>query len=224
MPDDRDPAWGSPWRPPTRRARWGRRVVTARRAVLRRRRLLAALLSAVAVLAALRSVSPAPEPMVPVLVAARDLPSGTLVRPGDLVETAYPPATAPDGLAGDVVGRTLAAPVRRGEPITDVRLVGPALTEGYDDLVAVPVRLPDAGSVALLTVGDRIDLVATDPSAGGARVIALAAPVLALPAPTDAGDNGGLPGRLVVVGASPTAAGAIAGAAVRDFLSFTFSR
>lgn len=222
MSDDRDPAWSSPWRARTRRARWGRRVVTLRRAVLRRRRLLAALLSAMTVLAALRSVSPAPEPMVPVLVAARDLPSGTLVRAGDLVEAAYLPATAPDGLAGDVVGRTLAAPVRRGEPITDVRLVGPALTEGYDDLVAVPVRLPDAGSVALLAVGDRIDLVATDPSAGDARVIALAAPVLALPAPTDAGD-GGLTGRLVVVGASRAAAAAIAGAAVRDFLSFTFA-
>lgn len=223
MPDDHDPAWASPWRPLSRRARWGRRLVTLRRAVLRRRRTLAALLAAVAVVAALRTVAPTPGPTVPVLVATRDLASGTVVRGDDLVEAAYPPATAPDGLARDVVGRTLAAPVRRGEPITDVRLVGPALTEGYDDLVAVPVRLPDAGSVDLLAVGDRIDLVATDPSAGDARVIALAAPVLALPAPTEAGDSGGLTGRLVVVGASRAAAGAIAGAAVRDFLSFTFA-
>lgn len=223
MPDDHDPAWVSPWRPLSRRARWGRRLVMLRRAVLRRRRVLAALLTAVAVVAALRTVSPAPEPTVAVLVASRDLVSGTVVRGADLVEAAYPTATVPDGLARGVVGRTLAAPVRRGEPITDVRLVGPTLMEGYDDLVAVPVRLPDAGSVGLLAVGDRIDLVATDPGVGDARVIALAAPVLALPAPTEADSSGGLTGRLVVVGASRTAAQAIAGAAVRDFLSFTFA-
>lgn len=224
MPDDHDPVWASPWRPLSRRARWGRRLVRLRRAVLRRRRVLAALLTAVAMVAALRTVSPAPEPTVAVLVASRDLVSGTVVRGADLVEAAYPTATVPDGLARGVEGRTLAAPVRRGEPITDVRLVGPTLMEGYDDLVAVPVRLPDAGSVGLLAVGDRIDLVATDPSAGDARVVALAAPVLALPAPTEADNSGGLTGRLVVVGASRTAAQAIAGAAVRDFLSFTFAR
>jgi len=223
MPDDLP----SPWRPASRRARWRRRLVTVRRAVLKRRRALAALLTAVAVLAALRTVSPPPDPTVPVLVATRDLSSGVVVGEDDLVEVAYPTATVPDGLTDDIIGRTLAAPIRRGEPITDVRLVGPGLTEGYDDaadLIAVPVRLPDAGSVGLLAVGDRIDLVATDPSAGDARVIAASTPVLALPAPEEGGDTGGLTGRLVVVGTSPAAAEAIAGAAVRDFLSFTFAR
>lgn len=223
MPDDLP----TPWRPVSRRARWARRLVTIRRAVLRRRRALAALLTAVAVLAVLRTVSPPPDPTVPVLVATRDLASGTVVGADDLAEMAYPPATVPDGLAEDVVGRTLAAPVRRGEPITDVRVVGPGLTEGYADpvdLVAVPVRLPDAGSVGLLAVGDRIDLVATDPNAGDARVIAASTPVLALPAPEGSGHTGGLTGRLVVLGASPAAAEAIAGAAVRDFLSYTFAR
>ena len=104
-----------------------------------------------------------------------------MVGSDDVRPAAYSPGLAPHGLADDPVGRVLAAPLRQGEPVTDVRLVGPPLTEGYDGLVAVPVRLPDAGMVALLQVGDRIDLVATDPQGGGARIVAADVPVVALP-------------------------------------------
>jgi hypothetical protein len=122
------------------------------------------------------------------------------------------------------VGRVLAAPLRRGEPVTDVRLLGPALSAAYDGAVAVPVRLPDAGTVDLLTVGDRIDLVAADPNGGGARVVAADVPVLALPPPSSGPSTAGQAGRLVVVGAPPGASEEIADAAVQDFLSFTFAR
>jgi hypothetical protein len=90
--------------------------------------------------------------------------------------------------------------------------------------VAVPVRLPDAGTVDLLTVGDRIDLVAADPNGGGARVVAADVPVLALPPPSSGPSTAGQAGRLVVVGAPPGASEEIADAAVQDFLSFTFAR
>ena len=57
----------------------------------------------------------------------------------------------PAGALRDVtalLGRVLAAPVRRGEPITDVRLVGPSLLGATTaGLVAVPVRIADAGRV-----------------------------------------------------------------------------
>ncbi|MGI8901893.1 MAG: SAF domain-containing protein [Nocardioides sp.] len=212
------------WRPASRRARLGRRMTSLRRSVLTRRRPLAAVLTAVAVLATLRTLSPAPEPTVAVLVAARDLQSGSVLRDDDLVRAAYPVETVPEGLAGAPVGRILAAPLRRGEPLTDVRLVGPALAAGYAGLVAVPVRLPDGGSVELLTVGDRIDLVAADPAGGGAQVVAAAVPVLALPRASSAPSSSGLAGRLVVVGAPRASAEAIAASAVRDFLSFTFAR
>ena len=146
-----------------------------RRAVLRRRRLLSALFAAAAVLAGVRAVAPAPPATESVLTAAHDLPSGTVLGPGDLVTRQLPAGSAPDGLAtgNDVVGRTVAAPLRRGEPVTDVRLVGPSLLDGYPGLVAVPVRIPDTGAAALLEVGDRVDLMATDPTgtapAGSAR-------------------------------------------------------
>ena len=207
------------------RDRLRRLLTSVRRAVLRRRRLLAAALTAVAVAAGLHSVTAPPPPRIDVLVAARDLPGGTVLGPEDLTPVPFAPGSVPDDLAASTVGRTLAAPVRRGEPVTDVRLVGPGLADGHPGLTAVPVRLPDAGMVGLLATGDRIDLVAADPEGSGARVVATGVPVLAVPgAPTDAASDG-VTGRLVVVGAADQSeVTRIADAAVRDFLTFTFAR
>ncbi|MDF1605925.1 SAF domain-containing protein [Nocardioides sp. YIM 152315] len=196
---------------------------TLRRTLLARRRLLAALLTAVAVAAGLRATTTDPPARVVVTVAAHDLPAGTMLDAGDVRHAEFAPGSVPEGLARDPAGRTLAAPLRAGEPVTDVRLVGPALTDGYPGLVAVPVRLPDAGMAGLLRVGDRVDLVSADPQGGSAGVVADAVPVLALPdAPAEVSATG-LTGRLVVVGAEPGDVERIADASVRTFLTIAFS-
>lgn len=196
-----------------------------RRAVLRRRRLLAAALTAVAVGAGLHAAAPPPPERVALTVAARDLPAGAVLAPGDLAQASVAPGTLPAGVVDSPLGRTLAAPLRSGEPVTDVRLVGPALAAAYPDRDAVPVRLPDAGMAALLRAGDRIDLVAADPQGSGARVVAADVPVLAVPRPTsEPSATGDLGGRLVVLAAEPGDVPAIADAAVRSFLSYAYSR
>ncbi len=197
-----------------------------RRGVLRRRRLLAALAAAVAVAAGLQAVATPPEPTVPVAVAARDLPVGTRLTSTDLIEVGFAEGSVPGDLAERPEGRVLAAPVRRGEPLSDVRLVGPRLNEGRPDLVVLPVRLPDPGMAALLEPGDLIDLMATDPQEGTASMVARAVEVLALP-PVDEGglaaSASGSAGRLVVLGVDPVEASAIAAASVRDYVTFTWS-
>jgi Flp pilus assembly protein CpaB len=227
---------------PGTRARLTSTSRRVRRAVLARRRLLAALLTAVAVAAGVRAVAPPPPDRVPVLVAAHDLSPGTVLGGDDLRAAGFAPGTVPRGaLPGSatsaVVGRTLAAPMTAGEPVLPVRLVGPDLAAAYSPRVALPVRLPDAGIAALLRVGDRVDLLATDAQAGpaatdgsaGATVVASGVPVLALPA-TDASDAtsalgaGGPTGRLVVVGVLPDEVPRVADAAVRAFLSIVWSR
>ena len=201
-------------------ARAFRRV---RRVVLARRRLLAALLAGVAVAAGVQAATAPAPPAVGVLTAARDLPAGAVIGDDDLVTIEFAPGSVPSGASGDLVGQTLAAPIRRGEPVTDVRLVGPALTAGDAELIAVPVRLPDAAMVELLDVGDRIDLIGTDPQSSGASVVAAGVPVLALPRPpTDAGGTD-QPGGLVVVGAAPTEVTRLTDASVRLFLTYAFS-
>jgi hypothetical protein len=201
-----------------------RRWRPVRRAVLSRRRPLAAVLAGLAVVTALHEVRPPPPDVRAVPTVARDLPAGATLAARDVVSVDYAPGTAPAGLADDPVGRVLAAPMRAGEALTDVRLVGAPLAAAYAGEVVVPVRLPDAGMVALLHVGDRIDLVAADPQGELARTVASDVTVLALPAPDDAEDVGGLPGRLVLVAAPEAVRESLAQAAVTGFLTFTYSR
>lgn len=203
--------------------RAGRARDSVRRALLRRRRPLAALCTGVAVVAGLSAArEPAPA-TVAVVVAARDLPAGTTLEAGDVRAAAFAAGSAPAGLSAAPVGRVLAAPVTAGEPLTDVRLVGAGLAEGRPGLSAVPLRLPDPGMVALLRVGDTIDLVAADPQGGGATTVADAVPVLALPAADDTQTGAGLPGRLVVVGLSDPDVTAVAEAALTSFVTFTWT-
>jgi len=209
---------------PPPRDRLARIARPVRRAVLRRRRPLAAVLTAVAVATGIHAAAAPPPPRIGVPVATHDLAAGSVIAPADLAEADFAPGSVPTGLARSPAGRVLAAPVRAGEPVTDVRLVGRALAASYPGLTALPVRLPDAGMVGLLHVGDRIDLVAADPQGTGASVVAAAVPVLALP-PTDptTSTSGALPGRLVVVGAQPGEVAPIANAAVRYFLTYAYA-
>lgn len=204
--------------------RVSRGLRSARRAVLARRRLLAALLTGVAVAAGIHAAKAPPPPSVAVTVAARDLPAGTVLAAADLTTREFTPGSVPDDLVAEPAGRALAGPLRRGEPVTDVRLVGPALTEGHPELTAVPLRLPDAGMVELLRVGDRVDLVAADPQGGAAEVVAVDVPVLAIPRADTEPSTTGLAGRLVVVGAAPGDVPRIAASAVTAFMTFVFSR
>ena len=194
--------------------------------MLRRRRPLAAVCVGLAVLAGLRATSAPPPPTVAVTVVARALPAGTEVAAADLTRVALPPEAVPDDVLDDPVGRVLAGPIARGEPVTAVRVVGPPLADVEDiEAVALPVRLPDAGAVGLLRVGDRIDLVATDPQEGSSEVVWVDVPVLALPAVADdAGSLGQPGGRLVVVGVPEPAVPLVSGAAARTFLTYAWSR
>ena len=201
-----------------------RRVRAVRHRLLQRRRLIAAVLAGAAALAGLRAVVPPPPDTVDVLVARRDLPAGARLESGDLTRAAFPASLAPAGRTDDAVGRVLAAPIGRGEPVTGVRLVGPALAEAQDGQTVLPVRLPDAGMAALLRPGDEVDLYATDPGTGEARLIAVGATVLATPRDVPEGPAGGSGGALVVVGVSPAVALRLTGASLTQFLTVALGR
>lgn len=194
-----------------------------RRALLRRRRLLAALLTGVAALAGFRAVAPPEEPTVAVVVAAHDLHAGARLSGSDLTTARFRPGTEPDGLLRDPTGHTLATALRRGEPVTDSRVLGPSLTEGLLGVVATPVRLPDAATASLLRVGDRVDVLAADPQGGPTVTLARSALVLALPAPADDAVADALPGRLVVLGLEADEVPPVAGASVTRFLTVAYA-
>jgi Flp pilus assembly protein CpaB len=201
-----------------------RRLRAVRHQLRRRRRWFAAALVAAATVSGLRAVAPPPADTVEVLVAARDLPSGARLGADDVVARDFPVGLAPSGAASSVAGRVLAGPVGRGEVLTQVRVVGPALAEAQPGETVVPVRLPDAGMAALLRAGDAIDLVATDPGTGDTAVVARDVTVLATPTGVPDGPAGGAGGALVVVGASAAEAMAITGAALGQFLTVSWNR
>jgi Flp pilus assembly protein CpaB len=98
-----------------------------------------------------------------VVVAALDLPVGHQVQDGDLTVTTWPTGTRPSGLLPHPQGRVLAGPLRRGEPLTDVRMVDGDLLRGLPPgLRAVPVRLSEAPA-GLVRPGRRLDVLAGAP-------------------------------------------------------------
>ncbi len=190
--------------------------------MLARRRLLAAACAAVAVAASLRVVAPPAPALTAVTVAAHDLTAGAVLRADDL-ETARLPTTAvPAGPVADAVGATLAAPLRRGEVVTDVRLVGHPSAQPPPGLVAVPVRLPDEAAAALLRPGDRIDLLATDARRRRSWAVAEEALVLAVP-PAVEGGTGPLGGRVVVLALPAASTDEVVAASVTEFVSWAYS-
>ncbi|MGH3344734.1 MAG: Flp pilus assembly protein CpaB [Carbonactinosporaceae bacterium] len=201
-----------------------------RLAVSWHRRLLAAGLAAGAAAFTISAVEPDRPDRVAVFAAARDLPGGSTLSEADLRVVELPAEVVPDGAippGARVAGQMLAGPARRGEPLTDVRLVGPGLLRGFDeDLVAAPVRVADPGTARLVEPGDVVDVVAAptdmdaDLAGSRARVAASAVRILAVPRGTDRA-AALTEGALIVLATTPETAVELARAAVTSRLTLT---
>ncbi len=147
------------------------------------RRLLAAICTGLAVLAGLTAVraSPASES---ILVARQDLASGQVITADDLRTADVPPSSTPAGLLtrDEAIGRQVAGPMRRGEALTDFRLVGPGSMAGYGEGAVFTTVRVDPADRAAISVGDRVDVVAVDPAGGTpAEVVARDVEVVTVP-------------------------------------------
>lgn len=108
-----------------------------------------------------------------VVVADRNLPPGSELRPQDLVVVEFPPRLVPDKAftsVSDADHKRTSAGLSKGSPVTrSVVLDQQALPEGTADLL-MPVRLADDASAALLQPGQRIRLFSSLPD-GGSEVV-----------------------------------------------------
>jgi Flp pilus assembly protein CpaB len=100
-----------------------------------------------------------------IVVATRDLASGVELTADDVRLENRTAATVPEGAQSDVdavVGATLAGPARRGEVLTDVRVLGPRLAESVagPDARIVPLPLADSALLDLVRPGDVVDVLA----------------------------------------------------------------
>jgi Flp pilus assembly protein CpaB len=169
------------------------------------------------------------EATTPTVVSARDLAAGSTLHPPDLRVLSVPdtvrPAgalTAPEAAAGHV----LTGAARAGEPITDVRLVGPdgvpPRDQGGPGTATVPIRLADPGIAELLHAGLRVDVVTLDAPEHGHRLLAALATVLTVTTPAPAGGRGtSSAGPLVLISVPAEIATEVAAAALAHPVTVT---
>lgn len=167
-----------------------------------------------------------------VVVAAHDLPPGAILTADDVRLEKRSATTLPDGAStssGTVVGATLAGPVRRGEMLTDVRVLGPRLAESSagKDARIVPVPLADAAIVDMIRAGDIVDILTVaehDPGAPDTAppepaVLATGA-VVVLVSPKPATKGVGTQ-RVVMVALQPQQANRVAATALVQAVTLT---
>ncbi len=192
-----------------------------RRRFLRHRRLIVAGLAAVALVQIVQTLAPPAKPTSPVVVAAHDLEAGAVIGSHDVHVVRLDPDLVPAGASTtteQVVGDTVAAPMRVGEALTDRRVVGPALIASYDEgLVATPVRIQDADVAMLLRAGDRIDVYAATGDVGAtAQQVVSDATVVMIPRIEDKNTSNG---ALIVLALSPIDSARLAQASATTQLS-----
>jgi Flp pilus assembly protein CpaB len=131
---------------------------------------------ALVVLAGVAALRPDPaDGHADVVVFAHDVAPGVELTATDLRVESRSKTTIPDGSQTDpatLLGSTLAGPARRGEVLTDVRLLSPRLAEATAGPHArvVSLRLADAALLDLIRPGDVVDVLAADSAAPGGTV------------------------------------------------------
>lgn len=189
----------------------------------RARRLTA---GALVLLAAVAAIRPDPgDDLVEVVVASHDIAPGKVLTDGDVTVESRSARTIPDGAATDrsaLVHNALAGPARRGEILTDVRLLGSRLTEAAagPDARIVGVHPADTALADLIHPGDVVDVVTASPDesteppnpprvlAGGGIVVLVS-------------DNHNHDDRVVLIALPATAAVAVAGATLTQAVTLT---
>lgn len=187
------------------------------------RRIAAAVLVILAAVAALR-----PDPDLErhnVVIASRDLRPGMPLTADDIRLESRAAESLPDGALRTLdptLGATLSGPARRGEVLTDARVLSPRLVEltvGPDAQV-VPLQLTDAAVVDLIRAGDVVDVLGavTSDSEAKPRVLAHDAVVVLVSEKPQFASN---QGRVVLLALPRAQAHSLAGATLVNNVTIT---
>lgn len=210
----------------------GRYRMGGRRTRVLRRLIAVTLLIAAGAMASMAPTSAAEGTAV--LVVARDLPAGAELTDADIavVSVRSPPdGPLPAGRPRDAVGALLSGPMRRGEILTDARIVGDRGPDPGPGRAAIPVPLTDAAA-ALLVPGVHVVLVGVPDADGWSRAdgvgdvpavhtLAADAVVLSVAEPSS-GIGGASGGRIVVVGVPAREADVVTAAAAAGTITVRF--
>ena len=169
-----------------------------------------------AVLTGISAAAPEGPPTTRVVRTATELRGGTRLSTADLRVDEVVAAGVPEGAVADpavLLGRTLAAPVAKGQILTELAVTSARNPSGHGRVLA-PLRLADAEVVALLRAGDVVDVLAADAQAEQAYVAGREVRVVTVPQPPDSAAGADPAGALVLVEVDQETARVLARAAV----------
>jgi pilus assembly protein CpaB len=174
-----------------------------------------------AVLTGISAAAPEGPPTAPVVRATAELPGGTRLAAAHLRVDEVVAADAPEGIVADpadLVGRTVAAPVAKGQIMTELDITSARDPAGRGRVLA-PLRLADAEVVAMLRAGDVVDVLAADAQSEQAYVAGRGVRVVTVPQPPDPEVGTHPAGALVLVEVDLETARVLARAAVAATLT-----
>lgn len=143
------------------------------------------ILAMAAVFATIQAARPAPPPSVAVVQVTARVTAGAVLTAEQVSMRPVAARLLPEEALTSLdaaVGRTAVAGLTRGQILTAPLLLSPHQVSG-PGRVLMPLRLQDSTVVALLRVGDMIDVLATDSGSGRTAVVASRARVVTLPPP-----------------------------------------
>ena len=118
------------------------------------------------------AVAPKQQKTLPVLVATRDMPMGTLLKKSDLKMVNYPEKDIPKGSVSEIAraeNRVLMVPLNTNEPVLQAKLSDMTTVEGVSSTIdrgyrAVSVQITEVSGVAgLIQPGSHVDVIFTRP-------------------------------------------------------------
>jgi Flp pilus assembly protein CpaB len=182
---------------------------------------------ALVVLAGSAALRPDPDDnRTEVVGAVRDLSPGLALSSAAVRVEKRSAATVPDGArttVDDVAGATLAGPARRGEVLTDARLLGSRLSglSAGPDAQVVPLHLADAAVLDVIRPGDIVDVMGAAEGGGDARpMLAATNAVVVLVSPKQKAAGPG-DDRVVLVALPAAGAHALAAATLVQTVTLT---
>ena len=173
--------------------------------------MIAAILALIGALLLVGTVHGSTSSSVKTLVARNEIASGSVIIGKDVELRDVPIHLVADGSfhsSSDAIGEIAVGAIRRGEIITDARVVAPALLND-SGRVAIAITLSDSANSQLVHAGDHVNVLVGQSNAVAAtgalsaRIVASDVEVLS----TKSRDQGGV----VVLAVSPKDAQAIAG-------------
>lgn len=159
-------------------------ALRVRTAVQRRHRLVAAALCALALTLVILRLAPPSAQTTPVVTAAREIPAGQSLAPGDLTVAEFPSALTPASAFSspdDAAGQTTTIALTAGQPVTPSTVLGPGVLTGQPQgTTAATVRVSDPAVLRHVRPGDVVDVVhhTDDASNGRGRAVAQSVTVL----------------------------------------------